>query len=96
MTRGFEDPAGIDNQARTNVLEDAWDDSVPQDKENIVVKLCLAMKVIQIGPVWSQRICCLHFDLSFSRNVHHGWWVLRVNTTEMSQKTMNRKAVVMV
>ena len=39
---------------------------------------------------------CIHCNLSVSRSVEHGWWELRVNTTEMSQKTINLDAELVV
>ena len=78
-------------------MKDAVDDRVPQDKEQIVVQYRLAMIIIELSPSRSQRIRRLHWNPDpLARNVYHGWPELRVNTTEMSQETMNLETVFMV
>jgi len=43
-------PLALDNHSRANILQDTWKDSVPQDKEDIVVVWRVAVKVKEQPP----------------------------------------------
>ncbi len=43
-------PLALDNHSRANILQDTWKDSVPQDKEDIVVVWRVAVKVKERPP----------------------------------------------